>query len=80
MPGVSCAWPDSNGTVVLETLGPGTSAERPNASKSREEGPAGKAVMDGSEHDQPRPLFDGLLSGDVPLDESSAVVLRTPYD
>lgn len=50
----------------------------------------GKAIMystvsvDGfiaDEHDQPGPLFDWLLSGDVPLDESGALkVSRESYD
>ena len=50
----------------------------------------GKAIMystvsvDGfiaDEHDQPGPLFDRLLSGDVPLDESGALkVSRESYD
>ncbi len=33
------------------------------------------------EHDQPGPLFDWLISGDVPLDESGVLkVSRTSYD
>ena len=33
------------------------------------------------ENDQPGPLFDWLVSGDVPLDESGALkVSRTSYD
>ena len=33
------------------------------------------------ENDQPGPLFDWLLSGDVPLDESGALkVSQTSYD
>src|SRR3954465_4239773 len=33
------------------------------------------------EHDQPGPLFDWLLSGDVPLDESGVLnVSQTSYD
>ena len=50
----------------------------------------GKVVMYGSvsvdgfiadENDQPGPLFDWLLSGDVPLDESGVLkVSQTSYD
>jgi dihydrofolate reductase len=55
-----------------------------------EEDPVGKVVMYGSvsvdgfiadENDQPGPLFDWLLSGDMPLDESGALkVSQTSYD
>ena len=55
-----------------------------------EESPVGKVVMYSSvsvdgfiadEDDQPGPLFDWLLSGDVPLDESGVVkVSQTSYD
>ena len=49
----------------------------------------GKVVMYGSvsvdgfvadENDQPGPLFDWLLSGDVPLDESGALKVSQPSD
>ena len=55
-----------------------------------EERPVGKVVMYASvsvdgfiadENDQPGPLFDWLLSGDVPLDESGVLkVSQTSYD
>src|SRR5688572_17624462 len=55
-----------------------------------EEHPVGKVVMYASvsvdgfiadENDQPGPLFDWLLSGDVPLDESGVLkVSQTSYD
>lgn len=55
-----------------------------------EESPVGKVVMYSSvsvdgfvadENDQPGPLFDWLVSGDVPLDESGEVkVSQTSYD
>ena len=56
----------------------------------RRESPMGKVVMYGSvsvdgfiadENDQPGPLFDWLIGGDVPLDESGEVkVSQTSYD